>query len=458
MSEGVYFFLSHRSSDKKRLRPIVLRMLDAGIPLWIDLPEKILNDQRVGQVGKIPFGSYWADEIERSVTDGDSYVLFCWSKEAARRFKDRKDAERGGLRWELGQGLARRRVIGVRLDNTPLSLLPAAALDINWADLSDFRPGQPSEVFNRLLAEMKRKVDDGHSRIADRTRQKASERRKEFEAREPAERKDLDFAVYEVDRSEPFEQSTELMERWMANAGPARPLIVIGPDDEAPDMFLERCRRVLPKSQGATVPNLRLEWTREDDFQGSYRRRLSHSLTGRSSATMEELAKLLADQGRAGQARVAVSFIEASSWDKAERHRITAWTKFWAELDRASAGAARVLPVLCVWMAAAEKPWRNQPPTPRGQPVSNEAICKDLARFKSTCLVAGPLSPFSREQALPWRDRIREELGGATTRALSVASLFDSLFDSGRKGKTQLVSMHTFAAKLRPPLTGDPEH
>lgn len=50
-----YYFVSHASADNPQIRPIIIALLDAGIPLWFDKPEKI--DVALKRcVGKVPSG------------------------------------------------------------------------------------------------------------------------------------------------------------------------------------------------------------------------------------------------------------------------------------------------------------------------------------------------------------------------------------------------------------------
>jgi hypothetical protein len=452
MDSDVFFFLSHRSSDKRRLKKLVVRFLDAGIPLWIDVPEKVLVDSRVSHSAAIRYGAYWADEIEKAVLDGQSYVLFCWSKEAAKKFKASPNVNRGGLRWELEQGLIKRRLVGVRLDNTPLDPLPDEAEAIHWADLSGLRPGEPNETFNRLLRDMQRMVVDGQAQAQRAKRAQAAARSAAFEVGTRAQDFDRAFVVYEADRNDALVKVLDRLES--ADATTHKPMIVAGPDDEAPDMFLERCWRSAHQATGTPTATLRVEWPREAEFAEAYRRRLSFALFQRVSAPLQEIAATLGAEGRAGLTRAVISFVEAASWEKQEPARIKEWLAFWQELNALGAGSIKALPVLCVWMSGANKAWVRHPPTPRGQAVSNRTICAALTRFKSEAIVAGVLSPFDAEQARPWRENIRERLGSATPLALRTAHRFDTLFAG--KGRKIRVSMKQFAEAMAPVLA-DPE-
>lgn len=440
-----FFFLSHRSTDKPRLRKFVVRLLDAGIPLWIDVAEKVVDDPRLDRGAAIRYGEAWADEIERAMVQSGSYVLFCWSDRAAAAFRPGA-VTRGGLQWELEQGLARRRLIGVRLDKTPLNRLPEEARALHWADLSELKTGVPNKTFDRLVEEMRFRIEEGYALKARFVQNAASSKLRAYDTQQPTESLDRSFAVYTVDRTDAFEESLDALEAAKRGGATIKPLIVIAPDDEAPDMFLERCWRAERQHWHDRSQTTRVDWVREGDFADAYRRKLSFALFKRSSASIEEIAERLRDEGRAGSVRALVSFLEGNAFTKHDPRRIADWIAFWRTLEQGSGGVMKTLPVLCVWLASANRPWTKYPPTPRGQAVKNEAICRALAAASGEVHLAGPLEPFSREQARHWREDVRQRLGGSTPAAHSVARTFDNLFQ--RRGKSHRVSMKTFAEAM----------
>jgi hypothetical protein len=70
-----YWFVSHASADNDRLAPIVVGMIDAGLPLWFDRPGDIgVPNSRVA--GFIREGQIWSDEILLALSSACGMVFF----------------------------------------------------------------------------------------------------------------------------------------------------------------------------------------------------------------------------------------------------------------------------------------------------------------------------------------------------------------------------------------------
>jgi hypothetical protein len=103
-----YVFISHRSTDKPRLRQFVLRLVDRGVPTWIDNPEQFNVDLPKGEArvdaamltGRITPSADWPVEIDIALLRADAIVLF-WSVNW--------QSERAVLAREHGVALARHR-------------------------------------------------------------------------------------------------------------------------------------------------------------------------------------------------------------------------------------------------------------------------------------------------------------------------------------------------------------
>src|SRR5215470_10870524 len=83
-----FTFLSHRSSDKPRPRPFILKAVQSRIPLWLDdfeglnrnvgpQQQRIERDDLMGSIRK---GHEWSKEIEGAIINSFAIVLF-WSNQ-----------------------------------------------------------------------------------------------------------------------------------------------------------------------------------------------------------------------------------------------------------------------------------------------------------------------------------------------------------------------------------------
>ena len=60
-----FVFVSHASPDKKRLRPVVDAVLEAGLKVWIDNPAAAgYSDVEIERLHRVRAGNRWEDEID----------------------------------------------------------------------------------------------------------------------------------------------------------------------------------------------------------------------------------------------------------------------------------------------------------------------------------------------------------------------------------------------------------
>ena len=76
-----HVFVSHADPDKRRIAPLIGALLDHDIPLWIDRPEEISDDERFLKCSRIRPGPDWRQEIEDALRNA-ACVLFLLSKES----------------------------------------------------------------------------------------------------------------------------------------------------------------------------------------------------------------------------------------------------------------------------------------------------------------------------------------------------------------------------------------
>ncbi|MFJ6024347.1 TIR domain-containing protein [Brevundimonas sp. NPDC092305] len=92
---SAYVFISHASADNARLRPVVMALLEAGVPLWIDKPEDAgLDLAPVHFVGSISKADRWTSVVDQAIARSCAMLVFP-SAAAARAREVRRETERG---------------------------------------------------------------------------------------------------------------------------------------------------------------------------------------------------------------------------------------------------------------------------------------------------------------------------------------------------------------------------
>lgn len=73
-----YVFVSHASADNARLRPVLVRLLDSGIPIWFDKPYHPAIDLEEARFhGYIKGGGEWAESIDDfALPDSSVFLVF----------------------------------------------------------------------------------------------------------------------------------------------------------------------------------------------------------------------------------------------------------------------------------------------------------------------------------------------------------------------------------------------
>lgn len=79
-----FAFLSHRNVDKPRIADFARKLVEAGVPVWIDRPEDVgLDDTEARGIEK---GESWPSQIDVALMAASVVVVFwskAWSREAA---------------------------------------------------------------------------------------------------------------------------------------------------------------------------------------------------------------------------------------------------------------------------------------------------------------------------------------------------------------------------------------
>ena len=156
-TEG-FVFVSHVSEDKQRLRPYLERLMDGGIPLWIDRPEEIGFGARYPVKDRIGYGSDWRQSIRHALEEARAILVF-WSRHT---FEVRRDEF-----WsEVRHGFDRGNLVQVQLDgqlNDGRQLI--AALDPRLTssqivDVSGLEFGASERKVDRLVDDLRRRLID----------------------------------------------------------------------------------------------------------------------------------------------------------------------------------------------------------------------------------------------------------------------------------------------------------
>ncbi|MEL6829399.1 MAG: TIR domain-containing protein [Pseudomonadota bacterium] len=441
------FFLSHADKDKKRLEPIVLGLLDARIPLWIDKPTRITRDIRATQCGRIRYGNSWADDIEGAVQNTGSAVIVAWSRQAAKRIKEGSTDERGTLAWEMQYAHENRRLYLVRIDDVPFDELPEQYRQYHAVDLHDYDPRYAHPEWAPLLADLQHRLDLARQDADRANRQNVKSRMGRHMAGLHTGSRDRAFLPYQADRTVAFDSILKATKEVTVPGGAnVQPAIIIGPENEVPDRFISRWKRRLENDLNTPVSKTNVVWNRQPDFRDTYISRFATSLL-RRPGTLDEVRQFLADEARRGHVRVFVTDIYATQWDAQEHKRIREWVKLWNEFGKESPDALSAVPILCVWMAAAAPSWNGTPPTPKGQSVNNKKILNRLKKFTGETKLVPVLSPFAKEDAMDWRAQTIERFGQDTPLGRAVLSAFDEVFRN-TDGRMTPVAMQTFADHL----------
>lgn len=455
-----YVFLSHASNDKPLLEPLVMRLLDRDLKLWIDTPGRISHDPRLKDMGRIPYGNSWREAVEQSVQNDQCIVLFVWSKNAATRFTSVDSPTRGSLQWELEIGLNAGRLFGVRLDATKLTVLDQRIKDHHFCKIGDYKGGYHSDLDDFL-----QDLDAAVHAVDPSVRMPVAGRKQS--------RKDIDpAAVFLANRDNQSGAFGDLVLDLAKQTAPATPLMVVGPKDERPDEFLERCwseaRAAMPKH--AFQPHL-IHWPRSGDFRKEYLKSLAREALGQARASevlnAAEPAAALAQAMRAqARPRAFYSIASAIQWPDDQPQRIDQWLKLWSELDDASGAGLRALPLLNIRMEEAGRVWKDLPPTPAGQRVSNKQIwsaltglCGEASRQSLlTPRMADILAPIEYDHAVEWTERLsRYSAAAYQQRKSRLDAVIDELFPRRRANpfaplQREPKSMQTFAERMQQAL------
>jgi hypothetical protein len=335
MSTPQFVLVSHASVDKPKIRFIVEALIQQNIKVWLDNPGKagFSADEVERDFYRIRAGEPWRAEL-RDALHISAAVLVCWSASSIKSNEVAKEAT---------IGLDRNKLVSCQIEDFDKSRLSSDYAAEQIADLRP-RPEQQAQLA-LLLTDVKNKMIQSSRRgIEQRT------------PRDP-------FEPYLVDRTRQENLIGDAISALAGRQNGVRPFLVLGPQNECPNEFIERLDKHTSKihlRDGCWFP-IRVEWPEGCDpakFAGTYRNNLSFKLglPVASENPDEQVAKRLSELERPA---AVVSGIYARQWDADEPKRIASWLDWWESLAR---GPSRigVIPIFRIVMERAKPGWQKR--------------------------------------------------------------------------------------------------
>lgn len=458
-----FVFISHCSRDKDRIRHIVQALIAAGEKVWLDNPSAMnFSAAEIAShfIHRLHAGRPHQEEINEALKRA-RVVLGCFSE----RYKD---PEREAWRKEIHHATVEGKLVCCRVDDIDPNSLPS---EISAQQMPDLRVDMPTtDGSTKRLPRNEVQLDAAIKGLVEDIRRM----QQDVSSRAIADR-GLDHAKvpYLINRENQEEIIGDAI-RELDRARGIRAFLLMGPDNECPDKFIDRltwhtCRDAIRKSWHRT----NLVWPADAsprEFASMYQRRLAKELrvseSGKTQA--KEIAKALAHK----DAPVAVvSTITAREWRLAEPQRITAWLTWWKTLAADSPEFAAIPMLTVVLPEASPKQWRGDCPNGRwpGAELSNAQIWQAAQRVavgksgltflpfirRPSLPVIGapkPLHPVQMVHARNWLE-MRSDLIGMHLE--SAREAIDDLFNSD-EARRHGVSLADFASKLAPVFKGGP--
>lgn len=407
-----FVFISHASQDKRRIKPIVDKLLAAGLKVFLDNPDKggyRKKDIESGAFFRLHYDRPWESQI-REALQSCSCILVCWSKRATAKAVRDGDARRVWLD-EIGYARNSGKAVNCAVDSVDFGQLPGVGSNDNICNLNTSKMDSAwHAAFALILEDVRRKVSQPPE---------AS-----FPAQPSWKIRNLPLLVDRDAHEAAFWKAIQL-----ADAGQGvQPIVLKGPINELPLQFLERIDSLTavyrPTSFGSW-DRVWIKWPRKEkspsDFIASYQDQLSVALSLKEGFTLEGLAAGLERKGL-----IALTHqIDASRWRaKEEPAFIAAWLDLWGSLNGVGR-QLKVVPILLVPLPVAKPGWqaRDFPKGTAGGSASIREIWHSLgsiaqSRSNSPRLQMTPvLAPIEEPEARQWvAEHVRAVLPGEAGR------------------------------------------
>jgi tetratricopeptide (TPR) repeat protein len=154
-----FVFVSHASPDKRRVRPVVDALLEAGLKVWIDNPAAAgYSDEEVKRLYRIRAGNRWEDEIDDAKKEA-SCILVCFSRHAI------SDGVLGGTErhtWveEIGYARTEKKLVACIVDDVSPEELPSTYAA---QQIPSVNPDLPSDDWKvamaTLISDIRKKIE-----------------------------------------------------------------------------------------------------------------------------------------------------------------------------------------------------------------------------------------------------------------------------------------------------------
>lgn len=444
-------FISHASDDKKKIRPIVSRLIADGFNIWLDNPshkDLDFSDDFINtHFQRIPAGTTWREKIGEGLTRADGVVM-CWSSHALEPTERR-------FEWlaEARQGQVMDKLFSCRIDDFNASELKYGFSALQMADL------RPGETFDKALRFF---IGDIRNKITERAKSSLNERKKTKAAGN-------DLSPYLIDRNS--------QERLFARAaveveadGGVRPLFLMAPDNEGLERFIERVETyTMPRRLRSRQSwhKIMINWPEVDpeDFASEYRNTLVDALGEQGVLPRATDSEIKVALNNFGKPVACHSQMLATDWTHLEPRRIKAWLGWWQAMAEKPPRLS-VIPLITLKMSRVEPGWTRVPAgSAEGAQVSYAEIWRaieKLARLeKSTWLgslfwpeektipIEAPpiLHPVKNIDALNWL--VTCDLSPSSPVHTKATTIINQLFSS-RQAKAYGISLDDFVKAVRP--------
>jgi hypothetical protein len=344
-----HVFVSHANADKARIRPLVERLLDENIPIWIDRPEELGLDERFLRCGRIRSGADWQGQIDAAL-EHSACVLFVLSRTS--NLPDRSNA----LYREFQHGVRNDSLVMVSIDpKDDFEPLPHYRI----RQSRDLGPWIAGDTVDRgaaarlliVLQELREKVTE-HRRKTGRGTDAEAERSPSLAPLLP----------YFTDRVNQQRRLSEALQRALSNElVPPMTFVALGTDDDCLDTFVQQVRYTrLPSLLASRLSGDRLftatfVWSLDDsdthaDLEGEVHALVAEQLQLPVSASRRQIADRLSSAHGCWFLQLNLS-LEAGSQRCCDALR--AWVQWWT---KAEFGGFRS-PVVTLACVAAPSSW-----------------------------------------------------------------------------------------------------
>ena len=456
MAKQAFVFVSHASVDKPYIRFIVDALLAADLLPWVDKPSKLgYSGEELDRILRLHAGQSWHAQLVDAAEQAGC-MLVCWSKRALEA-----RALGAGADWsrEIFTGERNGTLVPCVIEHFDFREISSTFSLQQSHDLTPELDAQTREQHLRLL------IHDIRKKLGETTGQGFEFDPEQLKRRRRSPR----FLTYLVGRDQQQSVFSDVLQACEEQPD-VRPLLFAGPENEAPQGFLERLQVVSAEPPRPGWHDYAVAWPSyavPDEFERSYRRALSDQL--RTPADDAAIARKLGQQQRP----VAILHrIGAGQWDRFGGDRLKAWLDYWTGIARLRPGVT-VLPIVQLVLPEARPGWRRSaaelsagalecPPDPLfdfKREVRNRDMLKAILRLaepdpggRLPITFLRLLPPALPHESEDWLFRLR---GRSDAGREALAAGIGALYPRGRD-RTDGVNQQIFSDRITPILERNP--